>query len=71
MQLDHAIEQLLAFSLIERTNSIDERRAFSVHPLVQHCASNRVPLKVREKWRAQAILLVAHAFPFNVYIDEE
>ena len=71
MQLDHAIEQILAFSLIERTNSVDERRAFSVHPLVQHCASNRVPLKVREKWRAQAILLVAHAFPSNVYIDEE
>lgn len=71
MQFDHAIQQLLAFSLIQRNNTGTESRVFSVHPLVQQCASNRVPSSVRQKWQAQAILLVAHAFPFNVYIDEE
>ncbi|KMU85898.1 hypothetical protein CIHG_03427 [Coccidioides immitis H538.4] len=69
MQFDSAISQLLASSFIQR-NATGERRAFSVHPLVQNCASHRVSLKERQKWQVQAILLVAHAFPFSVYVDE-
>nr|KMM72098.1 hypothetical protein CPAG_08397 [Coccidioides posadasii RMSCC 3488] len=69
MRFDSAISQLLASSFIQR-NATGERRAFSVHPLVQNCASHRVSLKERQKWQVQAILLVAHAFPFSVYVDE-
>ncbi|KMU81442.1 hypothetical protein CISG_09013 [Coccidioides immitis RMSCC 3703] len=69
MQFDNAISQLLASSLIQR-NATGESSTLSVHPLVQHCASHRVSLKERQKWRVQAILLVAHAFPFSVYVDE-
>ncbi|KAK2863661.1 hypothetical protein FQN49_004117 [Arthroderma sp. PD_2] len=61
MQLDEAIEQLLAFSLIQ-SNLTANGRAFSVHPLVQYCASHRVSLEVRQKWQVQAILFVTHAF---------
>ncbi|QVM13232.1 hypothetical protein D8B26_007846 [Coccidioides posadasii str. Silveira] len=69
MQFDSAISQLLASSLIQR-NDTGERKAFSVHPLVQNCASHRVSPRERQKWQVQAILLVAHAFPFSVYVDE-
>ena len=71
LRFDGAIEHLLAFSLIQRNSTRDGSRTFSVHPLVQHCVSHRVSLKVRQKWRKQAILLVAHAFPSDVYIDKE
>ncbi|EFE44249.1 LipA and NB-ARC domain protein [Trichophyton verrucosum HKI 0517] len=70
MKLDEAIENLLAFSLIQLTLSSRGGRAISVHPLVQYCASHRVPLDVQQKWRAQAILLVAQAFPYGEYITE-
>ncbi|KMP09096.1 TPR repeat [Coccidioides immitis RMSCC 2394] len=69
MQFDNAISQLLASSLIQR-NATGESSTLSVHPLVQNCASHRVSLKERQKWQVQAILLVAHAFPFSVYVDE-
>ncbi|KAM5430281.1 hypothetical protein McanCB56680_004946 [Microsporum canis] len=61
MRLDQAIEQLLAFSLIQ-ANISASGRTFSIHPLVQACASHRVPLEVRQKWQVQAILFVTHAF---------
>lgn len=70
MQLDGAIEQLLAFSLIQRNSVRDEKRVFSVHPLVQHCASHRVSPEIRQKWKIQAILLIAHAFPFSHHIED-
>ncbi|KAF3896736.1 LipA and NB-ARC domain-containing protein [Trichophyton interdigitale] len=70
MKLDEAIENLLAFSLIQLTLSSRGGRAISVHPLVQYCASHRVPFDVQQKWRAQAILLVAQAFPYGEYITE-
>ncbi|KAI1950901.1 hypothetical protein LOZ57_001449 [Ophidiomyces ophidiicola] len=70
MQLDYALQQLLAFSLIQR-NNIGAERTFSVHPLVQQCASHRVPDDIRRKWQVQAILLVAHAFPSCTYVDED
>lgn len=71
MRFDGAIEHLLAFSLIQRNNTRDDRRAFSLHPLVQHCVSERVPPKVRQKWRIQSIILVSQAFPANSYIEKE
>lgn len=71
MQFDHVIEQLLAFSLVQRNSTVAGKKGFSVHPLVQHCARHRVSARTRQKWQVQAILLIAHAFPFDVYIDEE
>ncbi|EFQ99028.1 LipA and NB-ARC domain-containing protein [Nannizzia gypsea CBS 118893] len=70
MKFDEAIENLLAFSLIQLTMSSRGGRAISVHPLVQHCATHRVSLDVQQKWRTQAILLVAQAFPYGEYITE-
>ncbi|RHZ65508.1 uncharacterized protein CDV56_107767 [Aspergillus thermomutatus] len=71
MQPTHAIEQLLASSLIQRNSTGDEGRALLVHPLVQNCASHRVSLEECREWQVQAILLVVHAFPFSVYVDED
>ncbi|KAI1942772.1 hypothetical protein LOZ66_001179 [Ophidiomyces ophidiicola] len=70
MQLDYALQQLLAFSLIQR-NNVGAEMTFSVHPLVQQCASHRVPDGIRRKWQVQAILSIAHAFPSCTYVDED
>jgi hypothetical protein len=71
MKLDRAVEHLLEFSLIQLNSSQRGGRRFSIHLLVQYCASHRVDLKIRQKWQTQAILLVCQAFPFNAYIAEE
>ncbi|MCJ1314213.1 hypothetical protein MMC25_007893, partial [Agyrium rufum] len=65
---DEAIEKLLSFSLIQCFDTSDGTRTFSVHPLVQYCASQRVPLKRQNKWRSQAIRLVCHAFPREKFL---
>ena len=70
MKLDEALEHLTAFSLVQRNKS-GGRRALSVNTLVQHCVTHRVDRAQRQKWQAQAILLVSQAFPFNVYLDKE
>ncbi|KAK5994660.1 Protein SERAC1-like protein [Cladobotryum mycophilum] len=70
MKLDEALEHLTAFSLVQR-NTSGGRRAFSIHTLVQHCVIHRVNPDQRQKWQTQAILLVAQAFPFNVYLDND
>ena len=66
---DDAIEKLLSFSLIHWYSNTDGTRSFSVHPLVQYCASQRVPLTTQNKWRLQAMYLVCHAFPREKFID--
>ncbi|KAL8646466.1 MAG: hypothetical protein Q9210_006126 [Variospora velana] len=66
---DDAIEKLLSFSLIHLDNDVNGLRNFSVHPLIQHCASQRVPLWLQDQWRLQAILVVCHAFPRNKYLE--
>ena len=66
---DAAIDQLQSFSLIQVR--IDDRgsRSFSVHPLVQHCAVQRMSPDVCSKWRLQAILLVCQAFPHDQHLE--
>ena len=66
---DDAIEKLLSFSLIHLDNDVNGSRNFSVHPLVQYCASQRVPSRLQDEWRLQAILVVCHAFPRNKYLE--
>lgn len=66
---DDAIEKLLSFSLIHLDNDVNGLRNFSVHPLVQHCASQRFPSSLQDQWRLQAVLIVCHAFPRNNYLD--
>lgn len=70
MLLDDAVEHLTAFSLVQR-NTTGGRTALSVHTLVQHCVVHRISEEQRKKWQAQAILVVAQAFPFSVYLDQE
>jgi len=60
---DAAVEKLLSFSLFRRNNDINETRSFSVHPLVQFAAAQRLTVEEQDTWRLQAILLVSHAFP--------
>lgn len=60
---DAAVEKLLSFSLLRRNNDINETRSFSVHPLVQFAAAQRLTVEEQDTWRLQAILLVSHAFP--------
>ena len=66
---DDAIEKLLSFSLIQWYNNTDGTRSFSLHPLVQYCASQRVPLMTQSKWRLQAIYLLCHAFPREKFLN--
>lgn len=69
MDFDAAVDKLLSFSLVRRNNDVNESRSFSVHPLVQHCASQRVPQAVQKKWKLQALLLICHAFPQSKYLE--
>ncbi len=68
-RFDDAIEVLLSYSLIHLDKDEYGQRHFSVHPLVQYCASQRIPSDVHESWRVQAIAIVCHAFPRNVYLE--
>lgn len=69
VRFDDAIEILLSFSLVRLDNDENGLRHFSVHPLVQHCASQRVAPTIQDDWRLQAIAIVCHAFPRNVYLE--
>jgi hypothetical protein len=71
MDFDAAVDKLLSFSLIRREADLNGFRSFSLHPLVQHCALQRVSGAVQHRWRVQALLLVCHAFPRNKYLDPE
>ena len=66
VRFDDAIAVLSSFSLIY-VNEDDQSglRKFTIHPLVQHCASQRVGSQVRHYWRAQAIALMCQAFPVD------
>ena len=70
LRFDDAIELLRSFSLIyinedEQTG----RRKFSIHPMVQYCASERVAPEVQRYWRAQAIALICHSFPWDEVLE--
>lgn len=70
VRFDDAIEVLVSFSLIYINE--DEQtglRKFSIHPMVQYCASQRVPPDVQSYWRAQAIALICHAFPRDEVLE--
>lgn len=70
LRFDDAIEMLKSFSLIYVNE--DEHtglRNFSIHPLVQYCASQRVPVDVQNYWRRQAIALICHAFPRDEVLE--
>lgn len=69
LAFDDAIEKLLSYSLIHWFDNADGTRSFSLHPLVQYCASQRVASMKRNKWRSQAIRLVCHAFPREKFLD--
>lgn len=69
LEFDAAVERLLSFSLITCKKESTGRRVFSIHPLVQYCAAQRLSPAAVNKWRWQAILLVCHAFPRSRYID--
>jgi hypothetical protein len=66
---DAAVEKLLSFSLVYCNRETNGLRNFSIHPLVQYCAAQRLSRKESNKWRWQAILLICHAFPRNRYIE--
>ncbi|KAL9119010.1 MAG: hypothetical protein Q9187_004437 [Circinaria calcarea] len=42
IKFDAAVDKLLSFSLIQRNNDLNGSRIFSLHPLVQYSASQRV-----------------------------
>ncbi|KAL9634730.1 MAG: hypothetical protein Q9164_003919 [Protoblastenia rupestris] len=70
IRFDDAIEVLSSFSLIYINE--DEQtglRKFSIHPMVQYCASQRVAPEVQSYWRAQAIALICHAFPRDEVLE--
>jgi len=69
VEFDTAIEKLLSFSLIYRNKDVDGLRSFSLHPLVQYCASQRATPAAQTKWRLQAILLVCQVFPRYSYLE--
>lgn len=62
IDFDLAVEKLLSYSLISCNKESNGFRNFSIHPLVQYCATQRLPPVEVNKWRWQAILLVCHAF---------
>jgi len=70
VRFDDAIEVLGSFSLIYINE--DEQtglRKFSIHPMVQYCALQRVAPDVQSYWRAQAIALICHAFPRDEFLE--
>lgn len=69
IRFDAAIEKLLSYSLIHIKADVNGSRQFSLHPLVQYSATQRLPMVVQDKWRQEAILLLCHAFPRNDYLE--
>ncbi|KAF2004056.1 hypothetical protein P154DRAFT_427728 [Amniculicola lignicola CBS 123094] len=69
-KLDRVIEKLLAFSLITPNSTPGRGRVFSIHPLVQYSATQRVPIVQQQRWQKQAVLLICQAFPFSTYVDQ-
>lgn len=65
-----AIELLSSFSSIyTHEDKQTGLRKFSIHPMVQYCASQRVVTEVQNYWRAQAIALISHAFPRDEVLE--
>lgn len=69
LEFDIAIEKLLSFSLISCNKESGGLRNFSIHPLVQYCAVQRLSPSEVTRWRWQALLLICHAFPRNRYLE--
>ena len=69
MAFDEAIDKLLSFSLVNTSTDANGSRSFSVHPLVQYSASQRVEAEIQVKWKLQALVLVTHAFPRSKYLE--
>lgn len=69
LEFDTAVEKLLSFSLVSCNKESNGLRNFSIHPLVQYCATQRLSPSEVNRWRWQALLLVCHAFPRNRYIE--
>lgn len=64
LRFDDAVEILKPYSLIYvNEDKHTSLRNFSIYPLVQYCASQRVPVDVQNYWRKQAIALICHALP--------
>lgn len=68
-EFDIAIQKLLSFSLISCNKESGGLRNFSIHPLVQYCAVQRLSPSEVNRWRWQALLLICHAFPRNRYLE--
>lgn len=71
LEFDTAVEKLLSFSLISCNKELNGLRNFSIHPLVQYCAAQRLSPPELNKWRWQALLLICHAFPRNRYLEPQ
>ena len=70
IRFDDAIEVLRSFSLIYvNEDKMTGLRKFSIHPMIQYCASQRIAPDVQNYWRAQAIVLVCHAFPRDEVLE--
>ena len=70
LRFDDAIEILKSFSLIYvNEDKHTGLRNFSIHPLVQFCASQRVAVDIQNYWKLQAITLVCHAFPRDEVLE--
>lgn len=69
MDFDAAIEKLGSFSFVSCTRDANGLRNFSVHPLVQYCAKQRISPATANMWRWQATLLICHAFPRDQYLE--
>lgn len=69
IMFDAAMEKLFAFSLVTCNKETDGLRSFSIHPLVQYCATQRLPQSTLNRWRWQAIFLICHAFPRSHYLE--
>lgn len=69
VEFDSAMEKLLSFSLITCHIEKNGLRKFSIHPLVQYCAVQRISSSTANFWRMQALLLVCHAFPRSRYLN--
>ena len=70
LRFDDAVEMLKSFSFIYvNEDGHTGLRKFSIHPLVQYCASQRVSVNVQDYWRKQAIALICHAFPRDEILE--
>ena len=69
MEFDAAIERLRSFSLVSCNRDTNGFQNFSIHPLVQFAAAQRLSLSTLNRWRWQAVLLICHAFPRNRYLE--